>query len=86
MRHLYQVTYQYEGILCNRRRFFTSHDRGAKENCRAYPQFVQGDTLAAGPAENTYVVVLKRVLIHYLKDLNAFFQEAYRLLRNKIVP
>lgn len=29
--------------------------------------------------------MLKRVLIHYLKDLNAFFQVAYRLIQKEVV-
>ncbi|MBU9722728.1 MULTISPECIES: class I SAM-dependent methyltransferase [Bacillaceae] len=55
---------------------------GAKQNCKAYKNisFKHGNAFETGLHSNKYDFVLERALIHHIKDLNACFKEAHRLL------
>lgn len=59
--------------------------KGAKENCKEYPNisFKQGNALNTGLKSNDYNLILERALIHHINDLQNCFEEAYRLLENK---
>lgn len=59
--------------------------KGAKENCKEYPNisFKQGNARNTGLESNDYNLILERALIHHINDLQNCFEEAYRLLENK---
>lgn len=59
--------------------------KGAKENCKEYPNisFKQGDALNTGLESNNYNLLLERALIHHIDDLQKCFDEAYRLLEDR---
>lgn len=59
--------------------------KGARENCKEYPNisFKQGNALNTGLESNDYNLILERALIHHINDLQNCFEEAYRLLENK---
>ena len=56
----------------------------AMENCRAISNisFRYGNALHTGLDNNDFDLVLERALIHHITDLQACFQEAFRLLEN----
>ncbi|WP_204437931.1 methyltransferase domain-containing protein [Amphibacillus cookii] len=64
--------------------FSESMLEGARENCKEYKNisFVQGNAFETGLGSNEYDLLVERALIHHMKDLNACFAEAFRLLRN----
>lgn len=55
----------------------------AKENCRDYDNinFKLGNALDTKLADEQYDIILERAVIHHIDDLNACFQEGYRLLK-----
>lgn len=64
--------------------FSESNLEGARDNCRAYENisFVQGNALDTGLPDATADVILERALIHHIRDLDACFKEASRLLKS----
>lgn len=56
---------------------------GAKENCKAYENisFEYGNAYETGIESESFNLALGRALIHHLKDLQACFNEAYRVLQ-----
>lgn len=56
--------------------------KDASENCRTMPEvrFIRRDATATGLEDRSADVVFARALIHHLRDLEAFFAEANRLL------
>jgi len=59
--------------------------KGAKENCKDYPNitFQYGNALHTELESNEYDLVLERAVIHHIDDLQTCFGEAYRLLKDK---
>lgn len=57
---------------------------GAKENCKGYSNisFKHGHAYQTGLDSNSFDLVLERALIHHIKDLQACFNEAYRVLND----
>lgn len=56
---------------------------GAKENCKEYKNisFKHGDAFHTGLQSNSFDLLLERALIHHLENLEACFNEAYRVLK-----
>lgn len=56
---------------------------GARENCRNYEQvnFQVGNALETGLPDEKFDLVVERALIHHLSDLQACFNEAFRVLK-----
>ncbi|WP_025026932.1 class I SAM-dependent methyltransferase [Caldalkalibacillus mannanilyticus] len=59
--------------------------KGAAEYCHAIDNvtFRQGDAYQTTLPANQLDIVLERALIHHLKDIDACFKEAYRVLKKK---
>ncbi|MBO0992802.1 class I SAM-dependent methyltransferase [Bacillus sp. SD088] len=57
---------------------------GARENCKEYRNisFQFGNAFDTGLASSNFQLLLERALIHHIKDLEACFKEAYRVLKN----
>ncbi len=64
--------------------FSKANLEGARENCKEYKNisFEHGNAFDTGLDGNSFDLVLERALIHHIKDLQACFKEAYRMLRN----
>jgi len=58
--------------------------KGAAANCQhmANVTFLQGDAYQSNLPANSLDMILERALIHHLKDLDACFKEAFRVLKN----
>lgn len=58
--------------------------KGAIENCKQYRQidFAVGTAFDTGLPSAEYDIVLERALIHHIRDLDACFAEAFRVLNN----
>jgi len=58
--------------------------KGAAGNCQHIENvtFLQGEAYQSDLPTNTLDIILERALIHHLKDLNACFKEAFRVLKN----
>jgi ubiquinone/menaquinone biosynthesis C-methylase UbiE len=56
---------------------------GAKGNCKEYRNisFEYGNAYETGIGSGSFNLVLERALIHHIKDIQACFNEAYRVLR-----
>jgi ubiquinone/menaquinone biosynthesis C-methylase UbiE len=56
--------------------------KGASENCKDYSQinFVVGNAFDTGLPASEHDIVLERALIHHIRDLDACFAEAFRVL------
>lgn len=56
---------------------------GAKENCKEYGNitFEYGSAYETGLGSESFNLVLERALIHHIKDIQACFNEAYRVLQ-----
>ncbi|GGI17557.1 class I SAM-dependent methyltransferase [Gottfriedia solisilvae] len=57
--------------------------KGATENCKGLENiaFLQGNAYHTNLASSSFDIILQRALIHHLKDLDACFKEANRLLK-----
>src|SRR5699024_9804629 len=56
---------------------------GAKENCKEYGNisFEYGNAYETGMESGRFNLVLERALIHHIRDIQACFNEAYRVLQ-----
>ncbi|GIN72763.1 SAM-dependent methyltransferase [Bacillus sp. J14TS2] len=57
---------------------------GAQENCKEYRNisFQFGNAFDTGLASSNFQLLLERALIHHIKDLEACFKEAYRVVKD----
>jgi len=57
---------------------------GARDNCKEYKNisFKHGNAFDTGLGSNRFDLVLERALIHHIDDIQACFQEGYRVLKN----
>ena len=56
---------------------------GARENCKEFSNisFEYGNAYETGIGSESFNLVLERALIHHIKDIQACFNEAYRVLQ-----